>query len=69
MSLKSIQEQVQLKYYQYELTTAVYMLEPWEKCIVNSIAVVGTGLFLYTAANYTPEYLKYFGSFSSALLP
>jgi hypothetical protein len=27
---------VRLKYYQYELTTALYMLEPWEKTLFST---------------------------------
>lgn len=33
--LHSIKSYFSLKYYQYELTYALYMLEPWEKAIIS----------------------------------
>lgn len=39
MGLTEIKKQLELKYYQYELTTAVYMLEPWEKYIVSKFKI------------------------------
>ncbi|ORX98229.1 hypothetical protein K493DRAFT_313729 [Basidiobolus meristosporus CBS 931.73] len=52
----SLTEKLYLKYYQYELTTALYMLEPWEKACFNSIVLIGFSLALYTAVIYIPEY-------------
>ncbi|KAI3632630.1 hypothetical protein MIR68_009736 [Amoeboaphelidium protococcarum] len=47
------------KYYQYELWTALYMLEPWEKAIFNSVILAGLLLTLYTVYMYLPEYAHY----------
>ncbi|RUS22646.1 hypothetical protein BC938DRAFT_475220 [Jimgerdemannia flammicorona] len=45
---------VSLKVYQYELTTSLYMLEPWEKTLFNSIIIVGVSLCALSAYHYTP---------------
>ncbi|KAJ2357878.1 hypothetical protein IWW50_002376 [Coemansia erecta] len=40
--------------YQYEVTTGLYMLESWEKYIVNGIVCAGFSLLAYTAINHLP---------------
>ncbi|KAI9189093.1 hypothetical protein H9P43_000521 [Blastocladiella emersonii ATCC 22665] len=52
---KQLKKSVSLAYYRYELTTALYMLDFWEKCIFNSFVLLGFALFLYTSINYMPE--------------
>ncbi|ORY04335.1 hypothetical protein K493DRAFT_311417 [Basidiobolus meristosporus CBS 931.73] len=54
--MSSLTEKLSLKYYQYELVTALYMLEPWEKACFNTIVVLGFLLTLYTTVIYVPEY-------------
>ena len=34
-SLKKVRDWFNLKYYQYEINTSIYMLEPWEKKIFS----------------------------------
>jgi len=41
-------------YYQYTITTAVYMLEPQEAYIVNSVLVATIALILYSAYSFLP---------------
>ncbi|RUP07969.1 hypothetical protein BC936DRAFT_140156 [Jimgerdemannia flammicorona] len=53
---KSLKEYTALKIYQYELVTALYMLEPWEKALFNSIVITGVILSAYTACTYAPQY-------------
>ncbi|CAB4383346.1 hypothetical protein RhiirA5_495591 [Rhizophagus irregularis] len=63
--LKAIRNYLALKNYQYEVTTALYMLEPWEKALFNSIVIVFLALFTYTTffyVFYLPEQLAYFAS-------
>ncbi|KAJ1650340.1 hypothetical protein IWQ61_008831 [Dispira simplex] len=43
--------------YRYEVTTGLYMLEPWEKSIFNSIVLIFIALSCYTAYVYLPSYL------------
>ncbi|KAF8985183.1 hypothetical protein BGZ46_005729 [Entomortierella lignicola] len=38
--------------YSYEVTTGLYMLEPWEKAVFNSIVLVGILLTTYASYNY-----------------
>jgi hypothetical protein len=50
-------------YREYEFTTAVYLLEPWEKRTVN-VAMSGIALFsLYASYYYLPHYSKTFAHF------
>ncbi|RIA84648.1 hypothetical protein C1645_783658 [Glomus cerebriforme] len=60
--LKTIRNYFALKNYQYEVTTALYMLEPWEKALFNSIIIVCLALFTYTTVFYLPEQLTHFAS-------
>ncbi|KAJ3349949.1 hypothetical protein AMAG_16720 [Allomyces macrogynus ATCC 38327] len=72
---KRLKASAQLFYYRYELTTALYMLEFWEKCIFNVLVVLGFVLCLYTSINYMPEAVNewarnaadYFPTLASAL--
>ncbi|KAJ1969357.1 hypothetical protein IWQ62_000680 [Dispira parvispora] len=43
--------------YRYEVTTGLYMLEPWEKSIFNSIVLIFIAFSCYTAYVYLPSYL------------
>ncbi|KAI7833539.1 hypothetical protein BX661DRAFT_178579 [Kickxella alabastrina] len=40
--------------YQYEVTTGLYMLESWEKYIVNGVVCAGFALVAYTTINHLP---------------
>ncbi|KAJ1818439.1 hypothetical protein LPJ60_004328 [Coemansia sp. RSA 2675] len=40
--------------YQYEVTTGLYMLESWEKYIVNGVVCASFALVAYTAINHLP---------------
>ncbi|KAI7885794.1 hypothetical protein K492DRAFT_141379 [Lichtheimia hyalospora FSU 10163] len=40
--------------YKYELQTALYMLEPWEKCLFNFIFLGIITLSALTIFQYTP---------------
>ncbi|KAI8975783.1 hypothetical protein BDF20DRAFT_880682 [Mycotypha africana] len=50
------------KLYQYELQTALYMLEPWEKAIFNTIVLSIVSLSIVTMYQYTPVIFKYFST-------
>lgn len=50
-------------YREYEFVTAVYLLEPWEKRIVNSV-MAGIALFtVFSAYTYLPHYSSELYSF------
>ncbi|KAJ2777703.1 hypothetical protein H4R18_005014 [Coemansia javaensis] len=40
--------------YQYEVTTGLYMLEPWEKYIINGVVFAGFSLLAYATASHLP---------------
>ena len=42
---------------EYEFVTAVYLLEPWERRIVNSVMAAIAAFTLYSAYNYVPHYV------------
>ena len=48
---------VDLAILRYEVTTALYMLEPWEKWLINLIFISSTLLFLSAVVNYLPGYV------------
>ncbi|ORY02019.1 hypothetical protein K493DRAFT_208853 [Basidiobolus meristosporus CBS 931.73] len=50
----SIKKHISLKYYQYELVTCIYMLEPWEKVIFNSFVLTSLLVTLYFGITYLP---------------
>jgi len=54
--LKRILEVLNSCYLEYEFVTAVYLLEPWEKRIVNSVMGGITVFTLYSAYTYLPHY-------------
>ncbi|KAI7900065.1 small subunit of serine palmitoyltransferase-like protein [Cokeromyces recurvatus] len=45
--------------YQYELQTALYMLEPWEKALFNTILLSIILLSFVTMYQYTPVLFKF----------
>ncbi|KAI9486187.1 MAG: hypothetical protein EXX96DRAFT_516059 [Benjaminiella poitrasii] len=45
--------------YQYELQTALYMLEPWEKALFNTIVLSIISLSFVTMYQYTPVFFKF----------
>ncbi len=50
-------------YREYEFVTAVYLLEPWEKRIVNSV-MTGLAVFaLYSAYTSLPHYAANLASY------
>ncbi|KAI3660214.1 hypothetical protein MP638_004488 [Amoeboaphelidium occidentale] len=58
-SAKKVAEKISWAYYQYELLTALYMLEPWEKYLFNSVLLAFIFLSAYTSFYYVPEYFSY----------
>ncbi|KAJ3313209.1 hypothetical protein HDV04_002370 [Boothiomyces sp. JEL0838] len=57
----SVVEFLKLKVYQYELTTGLYMLEPLEKIILNSIFLLFAFMGFYSFVSYFPSSITSFG--------
>ncbi|KAI9027301.1 hypothetical protein J3Q64DRAFT_1657273 [Phycomyces blakesleeanus] len=49
-----LSDYVSTKIYQYELQTALYMLEPWEKALFNTLLLSIVSLSAVTLYQYTP---------------
>ncbi|XP_053450676.1 serine palmitoyltransferase small subunit A [Nycticebus coucang] len=57
MALKRAWKQMSWFYYQYLLVTALYMLEPWERTVFNSMLVSVVGMALYTGYVFMPQHI------------
>ncbi|XP_030415165.1 serine palmitoyltransferase small subunit A [Gopherus evgoodei] len=57
LALGSAWGRVSWLYYQYLLVTALYMLEPWERTIFNSMLVSIVGMALYTGYVFIPQHI------------
>jgi len=54
--LRVVSDTLSSWYREYEFVTAVYLLEPWEKRIVNSVMSGLAAFTLYAAYAYLPGY-------------
>uniref|UniRef100_G1TPU7 Serine palmitoyltransferase small subunit A n=1 Tax=Oryctolagus cuniculus TaxID=9986 RepID=G1TPU7_RABIT len=52
-----IRQFTHLKLSSYLLVTALYMLEPWERTVFNSMLVSVVGMALYTGYVFMPQHI------------
>lgn len=57
MALGECWKQLSWFYYQYLLVTALYMLEPWERTVFNSLLISVAGMVLYTGYVFMPQHI------------
>ncbi|TNN01752.1 hypothetical protein fugu_011134 [Takifugu bimaculatus] len=57
MSFKNLREYLAWLYYQYLLITGIYVLEPWEKSIFNSVLFSAIAMVIYTSYVFVPIHL------------
>ncbi|XP_067895418.1 serine palmitoyltransferase small subunit A isoform X2 [Heterodontus francisci] len=57
MALGTAWKQMSWLYYQYLLVTALYMLEPWERTIFNSLLISVVGMAVYTGYVFMPQHI------------
>ncbi|XP_036906146.1 serine palmitoyltransferase small subunit A [Sturnira hondurensis] len=57
MALARAWKQMSWFYYQYLLVTSLYMLEPWERTVFNSMLVSIVGMALYTGYVFMPQHI------------
>ncbi|XP_061829228.1 serine palmitoyltransferase small subunit B-like [Nerophis lumbriciformis] len=57
MNLKNLREYLARLYYQYLLITAIYVLEPWEQSIFNSVLLSAVAMVIYTSYVFVPIHL------------
>ncbi|XP_068578207.1 serine palmitoyltransferase small subunit B [Cebidichthys violaceus] len=58
MNFKNFREYLAWLYYQYLLITGIYVLEPWEKSIFNSILFSAIGMVVYTSYVFVPIHVR-----------
>lgn len=68
MSFKSLREYLCWLYYQYLLITGIYVLEPWEKSIFNSVLFSAIAMVIYTSYIFVPIHLRLALEFFSGVL-
>lgn len=61
----SVVQKLERMYFLYEVHTALYMLEPWEKKLFNTVLLAIIAMSTYTTYVFLPQYtrsvLTYFG--------
>ncbi|XP_037342082.2 serine palmitoyltransferase small subunit A [Pungitius pungitius] len=57
MALGDCWKQLSWFYYQYLLVTALYMLEPWERTLFNSLLISVAGMAVYTGYVFMPQHI------------
>ncbi|TRY89071.1 hypothetical protein DNTS_009796 [Danionella cerebrum] len=68
MDMKSVRDYVSWIYYQYLLITGIYVLEPWEKSIFNSILFTMLAMVFYTSYIFVPIHVRLALEFFTELL-
>ncbi|KAJ3590811.1 hypothetical protein NHX12_008759 [Muraenolepis orangiensis] len=58
MAFKTLTEYLAWLYYQYLLCTGIYVLEPWEKSIFNSILLLVMAMVAYTSYVFVPIHVR-----------
>ncbi|XP_030600778.1 LOW QUALITY PROTEIN: serine palmitoyltransferase small subunit B [Archocentrus centrarchus] len=58
MNFKNLREYLAWLYYQYLLITGIYVLEPWEKSIFNSILFSAIAMVVYTSYVFIPIHVR-----------
>ncbi|KAG7215607.1 hypothetical protein INR49_022133 [Caranx melampygus] len=58
MNFKNLREYLAWLYYQYLLITGIYVLEPWEKSIFNSILFSAIAMVIYTSYVFVPIHIR-----------
>ncbi|XP_040049628.1 serine palmitoyltransferase small subunit B [Gasterosteus aculeatus] len=58
MNFKNIWEYLAWLYYQYLLITGIYVLEPWEKSIFNSVLFSVIAMVIYTSYVFVPIHVR-----------
>ncbi|XP_064809483.1 serine palmitoyltransferase small subunit A [Oncorhynchus masou masou] len=57
MAFEDVWKKISWLYYQYILVTALYMLEPWERAIFNSILISVAAMAVYTGYVFMPQHI------------
>ncbi|XP_051521197.1 serine palmitoyltransferase small subunit B [Myxocyprinus asiaticus] len=58
MDMKSMKEYVCWLYYQYLLISGIYVLEPWEQSIFNTVLFTMLTMVFYTSYVFVPIHMR-----------
>uniref|UniRef100_A0A8C2GET8 Serine palmitoyltransferase small subunit B n=1 Tax=Cyprinus carpio TaxID=7962 RepID=A0A8C2GET8_CYPCA len=58
MDMKNMREYVGWLYYQYLLITGIYVLEPWEQSIFNTLLFTMVAMVIYTSYVFVPIHVR-----------
>ncbi|ROL49821.1 serine palmitoyltransferase small subunit B isoform X1 [Megalobrama amblycephala] len=58
MDMKSMREYMGWLYYQYLLITGIYVLEPWEQSIFNTVLFTMVAMVIYTSYVFVPIHVR-----------
>lgn len=67
MDVKNMREYMGWLYYQYLLITGIYVLEPWEKSIFNTVLFTMVAMVVYTSYVFVPIHVRLALEFFSGL--
>ncbi|KAF4103716.1 hypothetical protein G5714_014703 [Onychostoma macrolepis] len=68
MDMKNMREYVGWLYYQYLLITGIYVLEPWEQSIFNTVLFTMVAMVIYTSYVFVPIHVRLALEFFSELV-
>ncbi|XP_039510061.1 serine palmitoyltransferase small subunit B [Pimephales promelas] len=68
MEMKKMRENMGWLYYQYLLMTGIYVLEPWEKSVFNTVLCTLMAMVIYTTYVFVPVHVCLGLEFFSALV-
>ncbi|KAJ8368785.1 hypothetical protein SKAU_G00088130 [Synaphobranchus kaupii] len=58
MDMKNLKEYLGWLYYQYLLVTGIYVLEPWEQSIFNTVLFTMVAMVIYTSYVFVPIHVR-----------
>ncbi|XP_076837073.1 serine palmitoyltransferase small subunit B isoform X2 [Brachyhypopomus gauderio] len=67
MDVKNMCDYLGWLYYQYLLITGIYVLEPWEKSIFNTVLFTMVAMVVYTSYVFVPIHVRLALEFFSGL--
>ncbi|KAJ8388651.1 hypothetical protein AAFF_G00130600 [Aldrovandia affinis] len=67
MDVKNLKEYLCWLYYQYLLITSIYVLEPWEQSIFNTVLFTMVAMVIYTSYVFVPIHVRLALEFFSGL--
>uniref|UniRef100_A0A4W4FLA3 Serine palmitoyltransferase small subunit B n=1 Tax=Electrophorus electricus TaxID=8005 RepID=A0A4W4FLA3_ELEEL len=67
MDVKNLCDYLGWLYYQYLLITGIYVLEPWEKSIFNTVLFTMVAMVVYTSYVFVPIHVRLALEFFSGL--